>query len=133
MTIDVTLRPLEPSDLADLDWSGGPEHLTAIAEVLPLMVDLSLRVKDGNVRSVVFKHGVDGFSSPNPDFALMRKRVKAALKETRTEAPSPSPSSTKKKSGSPKPSSSGDGKASEDVADSCAFQPSVAATAQPAR
>ena len=37
-------------------------------EVLPLMVDLSLRVKDGNVRSIVFKHGVDGFLSPNPDF-----------------------------------------------------------------
>ena len=33
-------------------------------EVLPLMVDLSLRVKDGNVRSVVFKHGVDGFLRP---------------------------------------------------------------------
>src|SRR4029450_9469369 len=41
-------------------------------EVLPLMVELSLRVKDGNVRSVVFKSGVDGFSSSNPDFALMR-------------------------------------------------------------
>ena len=27
------------------------------------MVDLSLRVKDGNVRSVVFKHGVAGFHS----------------------------------------------------------------------
>ena len=38
-------------------------------EVLPLMVDLCLRVKDGNVRSVVFKHGVDGFFSPDPDFA----------------------------------------------------------------
>ena len=38
MNTDVTFRDLEPSDLADLDWSGGPEHLTAIAEVLPLMV-----------------------------------------------------------------------------------------------
>jgi LCP family protein required for cell wall assembly len=103
-------------------------------EVLPLMVDLSLRVKDGNVRSVVFKHGVDGFSSPNPDFAQMRQRVKAALKETKKEAPSPSPTSTKKKSSSPTSGSSGDGgKASEDIADSCAYQPSVAATAQPAR
>jgi ribosomal protein S18 acetylase RimI-like enzyme len=36
--IDVTFRDLQPSDLADLDWSGGAEHLTAIAEVLPLMV-----------------------------------------------------------------------------------------------
>ena len=51
-------------------------------EVLPLMVDLSLRVKDGNVRSIVFKHGVDGFLSPNPDFSQMRKRVKAALSES---------------------------------------------------
>ncbi len=103
-------------------------------EVLPLMVDLSLRVKDGNVRSVVFKHGVDGFSSPNPDFDLMRERVKAAVKETKKEKASPSPSSTKKaKSASSKPSGSSEGKASEDIADSCAYQPSVAATAQPAR
>lgn len=107
-------------------------------EVLPMMVDLSLRVKDGNVRSVVFKHGVDGFSSPNPDFAMMRKRVKSALTETKKEkASTPAPSSSKKskKSATPKPSSSESGKdkASEDIADSCAFQPSVAATAQPAR
>lgn len=37
MRIDVTFRALEPSDLPDLDWSGGAEHLTAIAEVLPLL------------------------------------------------------------------------------------------------
>jgi ribosomal protein S18 acetylase RimI-like enzyme len=36
--IDVTFRDLEPSDLADLDWSGGAEHLTSIAGMLPLMV-----------------------------------------------------------------------------------------------
>jgi LCP family protein required for cell wall assembly len=105
-------------------------------EVLPLMVDLSLRVKDGNVRSVVFKHGVDGFTSPNPDFAGMRKRVKTAIGETKKEKPAPSPTTkkSKKASASPKPAgSSDDGKASEDVTDSCAYQPSVAATAQPAR
>jgi ribosomal protein S18 acetylase RimI-like enzyme len=38
VNIDVTFRHLEPSDLTDLAWSGGSEHLTAIAEVLPLMV-----------------------------------------------------------------------------------------------
>lgn len=38
MAIEVTFRTLEPSDLVDLDWSGGAEHLTAIAEVLPLLV-----------------------------------------------------------------------------------------------
>ena len=62
-------------------------------EVLPLMVDLSLRVKDGNVRSVVFKSGVAGFHSSNPDFALMRKRVKAAISESKH------PKAAKKKSG----------------------------------
>lgn len=104
-------------------------------EVLPLMVDLSLRVKDGNVRSVVFKHGVDGFSSPHPDYALMRKRVKAAISETKNEKPSSSPSKKSTKTPKASPSSSGSSKsqASEDVTDSCAYQPSVAATAQPAR
>ena len=49
-------------------------------EVLPLMVDLSLRVKDGNVRSIVFKNGVNGFVSADPDFDQMRRRVKVALR-----------------------------------------------------
>ena len=105
-------------------------------EVLPLMVDLSLRVKDGNVRSVVFKHGVDGFSSPNPDFDMMRTRVKTAISETKKEkSSSSSPTTTKKpsKSATPKSTGSDEGKASDDIEDSCAFQPSVAATAQPAR
>jgi ribosomal protein S18 acetylase RimI-like enzyme len=38
VNIAVTFRDLQPSDLSDLDWAGGSEHLTAIAEVLPLMV-----------------------------------------------------------------------------------------------
>jgi anionic cell wall polymer biosynthesis LytR-Cps2A-Psr (LCP) family protein len=105
-------------------------------EVLPLMVDLSLRVKGGTVRSVVFKHGEAGFWSPNPDFGLMRKRVKAALGETKKEAKSASSSkkSTKKKStkkkttASPAPTSS-----SDDIDDSCAYDPEAAATAQPPR
>jgi polyisoprenyl-teichoic acid--peptidoglycan teichoic acid transferase len=87
-------------------------------EVLPVMVDLSLRVKDGNVRSIVFKSGVDGFYSSNPDFTLMRKRVKAALGETKNPK-------AKKKSG---------GKIqSESVNDACAYDPKVAATSRPYR
>jgi polyisoprenyl-teichoic acid--peptidoglycan teichoic acid transferase len=90
-------------------------------EVLPLMVDLSLRVKDGNVRSIVFKHGERGFYVTNPDFSLMRKRVKAALDEA--EDPTDS-KSTKKSSRSPR---------SEDVNDACAYDPKVAATSRPVR
>ena len=48
-------------------------------EVLPALVDLSLRVKKGNVRSVVFKNGVSGFTSVNPSFDQMRSRVKKAM------------------------------------------------------
>jgi polyisoprenyl-teichoic acid--peptidoglycan teichoic acid transferase len=87
-------------------------------EVLPLMVDLSLRVKDGNVRSVVFKSGLDGFSSANPNFSLMRKRVKAAISESKH------PKATKKSGEKPK---------SESVNDACAYDPKVAATSRPYR
>jgi LCP family protein required for cell wall assembly len=87
-------------------------------EVLPLMVDLSLRVKDGNVRSVVFKSGIEGFSSSNPNFSLMRKRVKAAIGESKH------PKATKKSGGKPQ---------SESVNDACAYDPKVAATARPYR
>ncbi len=88
-------------------------------EVLPLMVDLSLRVKDGNVRSVVFKSGVAGFTSSNPDFALMRKRVKAAIGESKH------PKAAKK--------AGGGATQSESVNDACAYDPKVAATARPYR
>ena len=87
-------------------------------EVLPLMVDLSLRVKDGNVRSVVFKSGVDGFSSANPNYSLMHKRVKAAISESKH------PKATKKSGVKPQ---------SESVNDACAYDPKVAATARPYR
>jgi LCP family protein required for cell wall assembly len=89
-------------------------------EVLPIMVDLSLRVKKGNVRSIVFKHGVAGFISPNPNFDLMRQRVKTALSETKTAKPSKSPKG-------------GSSTQSEDVNDTCAYHPKIAATAQPPR
>ncbi len=34
MDIPITIRGLDPPDLAGLDWSGGPEHLRAIARDL---------------------------------------------------------------------------------------------------
>lgn len=118
-------------------------------EVLPLIVDLSLRVKNGNVRSVVFKTGAGGFVSANPDFDRMRTRVKTALGETKTPTPgkstpgkstkpkssskaSQSPSATPSTSNDPRPSTS-PSTASEDVDSSCAYDPAVAATAQPPR
>ncbi|WP_144008725.1 LCP family protein [Enemella evansiae] len=57
-------------------------------EVLPAIVELSNKVKTAPVRSVTFKHGVDGFYSTNPDFALMRARVDLAIKQSEPAAPS---------------------------------------------
>jgi LCP family protein required for cell wall assembly len=94
-------------------------------EVLPLMVDLSLRVKDANVRSIVFRHGESGFYSGDPDFSRMRKRVKAALGEAGSpSSPKPSKSPTKSSTRSTQ---------SEDVNDTCAYDSKTAATARPYR
>jgi LCP family protein required for cell wall assembly len=91
-------------------------------EVLPAMVDLSLRVKKGNVRSIVFKNGVSGFSSGNPDFSQMRSRVKKAIDEAKNDN---TPAKTTSAS------DSGKAPTSEDVDSTCKYDPKVAATARP--
>ncbi|NLT30206.1 MAG: LytR family transcriptional regulator, partial [Propionibacterium sp.] len=63
-------------------------------ELLAPLVDLATRVQGGNVRSVVFKNGVDGFVSANPDFDLMRERVQQALGESKEPPPEPEPTQT---------------------------------------
>ena len=102
-------------------------------EVLPLIVDLSLRVKDGNVRSIVFKNGVRGFSTSDPDWEQVRGRVKTAFGETRklktTTSPKPSPSGSASKKAPTRPKVTDT--ESEDVNASCAWQPDVAAAARP--
>ena len=102
-------------------------------EVLPLMVDLSLRVKNGNVRSIVFKHGKEGFRSPNPDYDQMRKRVRVAIGEAKEATPSASTSTKKPSSGGTSSGTKPKQAESEDVADSCAYNPKMAATAEPYR
>jgi ribosomal protein S18 acetylase RimI-like enzyme len=34
MELALSFRDLEPADLSDLDWSGGPEHIRAVAEAV---------------------------------------------------------------------------------------------------
>jgi polyisoprenyl-teichoic acid--peptidoglycan teichoic acid transferase len=99
-------------------------------EVLPLIVDLSLRVKDGNLRSIVFKNGVNGFSTVTPDWEQVRGRVKVAFGETKklkssTATPGGNGTATKKPTTGPAETES------EDVDASCAWQPDVAARARP--
>ena len=36
MQLALTVRDLGPEDLTDLEWSGGSEHLNAVAEALKI-------------------------------------------------------------------------------------------------
>ncbi|HEX8510519.1 MAG TPA: LCP family protein, partial [Propionibacteriaceae bacterium] len=89
-------------------------------EVLPLMVNLSMRVKNGNVRSIVFKSGSDGFVSARPDYGRMRQRVKIALGEAKSQPAAPKSTTKPKKAA----------KESDDVGDSCAYKPKEAEAAR---
>ena len=91
-------------------------------EVLPMMVELGLRTKKGDVRSVVFKTGENGFYSANPDFDRMRDRVEAALDDSTSRKPKSSKKAKPKSAATP-----GEGlQSSEDAADSCAWDPAAA-------
>ncbi len=39
LSVPVIVRDLEPDDLADLEWSGGPEHIRALSDALQLTYD----------------------------------------------------------------------------------------------
>lgn len=49
------------------------------SEILPAMVDLSMRVKNGKTKSLLFRNGADGFQSGNVDWNLVRARSQAAV------------------------------------------------------
>ena len=97
-------------------------------EVLPMMVTLSLRVKDGsNLRSLVFEES-KGFHSANPDFDAVRAQVKKAISEA-TTTKKPSGPSSGPTSGKPKPPKSsttpGGGSSTEtrqNLDDACTYQ-----------
>lgn len=60
-------------------------------EMLPAMVELASRAQKGNLRSLVFKHGKNGFLVYRPDFELMREQVRKSIGETEKEKPKASP------------------------------------------
>jgi LCP family protein required for cell wall assembly len=101
--------------------------------VLPNLLDLAFKVKDTKIHSVVFKPGVAGWVSSNPNWEAVQKRVTQALKETaksnakvkdETESPSPTASGTpsKRPTKSPSPSPSPTTK-TDDLSDTCGYHP----------
>lgn len=137
--IDAMVRQVNPANVVSryeaIVREGGDLILTDITqEDLPAFADLAMRVKDGKIRSLVFKNGERGFFSSDPDFASMRERVKAAIGETKKAKkksskpkssspadPSDPPSSANPSS--PDSSSSDQQEESEDTEDACAYQP----------
>lgn len=95
---------------------------------LPAMLTLALKVKDGAMTSLSFENDKDGFSTVNPDWNLVRQRVRDAIHPPAhppappaTEAPAtedpatvPEPSESAEPTAAPEPSS---------VVDECAYNP----------
>ena len=102
------------------------------ARLLPAFVELGLRTKDADVRSVAFISSEEFFSG-DPDFDWMREKVRKAIAAQDEPAPTEpppaptSPSPTSPASPSPTPGD-GDGTAVR-VKDSCAYDPQRAEAA----
>lgn len=152
--IDAVIKQANPANMLmryeDVARQGKDIVRTDIPqEILPAMADLSLRVKNGTSTSIVLRSGEDGFVSSNPDFDRIRARVAAAIAPKPTPAPAPpsedptteppadpgteAPQPTEEQppleapveppapEGTPLPPA-------EDLSDSCAFKPELAAT-----
>lgn len=98
--------------------------------MLPAMLELATRVQGTKLRSIVFINGKDGFRTGTPNWELVQKRVKTALKETAkanqkptaTPSATPSGSATPSKGSKPSPSKTSKPK-SDDLASECAYNP----------
>ena len=105
-------------------------------EVLALVAQLAVKVKDASVSRLAFVDGQNGFVSANPDFTLTRTRVHDAITPpthtseptttTPTETPSttkPSPTPTKQTSPEQPQPSDAPASTAEQVTNACAYNP----------
>ena len=100
-------------------------------EVLPLLVDLSLRVKNGRPAACLFQQGVANFRSFDPDFPAMRKLVRQAL-EGRPRRRRRHPSRLRHRTQEPKKKSAPRSQRTakeRGLDDTCAFDPVAARNA----
>ncbi len=95
------------------------------AEVLPMMVELALRVKNASITSMQFTNGMDGFISANPNFSAMRQQVAAAIAES-VAVPSAQPtgSAAPQTTAAPPPASSAKSTAATKKTSTAASAPS---------
>lgn len=104
------------------------------SDVLPHLVDLSQRLRNGKLDRILFVHGQHGFNTAHPNFDMMRTRVIDAIEAqggsvpgfsrppstpapSRTATPTPTPTPSASASATKKPS-----KPVENLKDVCAWQ-----------
>lgn len=95
-------------------------------DLLPDLVDLGLKVKGTKLRSIVFDPE-NGFSSPNPNWPAVQKKVQKALKETdagveASATPTATDSASPSASASPTRKATAKAK-SDDLAYICGYHP----------
>jgi polyisoprenyl-teichoic acid--peptidoglycan teichoic acid transferase len=90
-------------------------------ELLPAFADLILKVKENDVRSVVFRRS-ERFSPESPDFEWMRSQVQEALTPAR-KASGPAGGGTPSSSPTPSSGSTPGSSIAQDTTATCAYHP----------
>ena len=91
-------------------------------DALPALITVAERVHGTTIRSVVFRPGVAGFVSADPDFGALRQQVQKALAETVDANASASPTASPSPATSPTTASP----KSDNLDDACAYHPDKA-------
>mgnify|MGYP000905750932 CR=1 FL=1 len=120
-------------------------------DVLPMMIDLGVRMRNGQHQSMQFTNGVNGFVSANPNYATVRAQVAEAIAQSTapaepapttaapapetSAAPAPTPSASTgrrttatRTTPAPAPATSASPVA-QNMNDACKFDPAAAAKA----
>ncbi len=104
-------------------------------EAIPAFLELAMRVKDGTQSRILFVHGEDGYDTTNPDYAMIHKKVAAAIAAAgtvtkgapATTAPASSASKTPaapKTSSTTQPGSTPSSSSpAQSLTDACAYNP----------
>ena len=108
-------------------------------EVLALVAQLAVKVKDASVSRLAFVNGENGFASANPDFTLTRTRVHDAItppthtseptttttptETPNTTKPSPTPTTTTPPEQPSAPPTAAPASTAEQVTNACAYNP----------
>jgi LCP family protein required for cell wall assembly len=91
-------------------------------KLLPAFAELTLKVKNSDVKSVVFRRN-DRFAPENPDFEWMRSQVEEALAPPKKASSAPVGASTPSPSATTSAGSTPDTSIAEDTTATCSYHP----------